>query len=123
MQKADRNAIATAAALGSLRPTQTTTPVERSRVGRAWPAVVQLWRTWRERELQRRELSTMSPRDFGDLAVPPSLLKEELRRWPWQKPSQQWSQIKANRGAQKDAMAGPDELGAGFRHRRDRVRG
>ena len=39
---------------------------------------------WRERERHRRELTTMSVRDFGDIAVPPGLIREEQARWPWQ---------------------------------------
>jgi uncharacterized protein YjiS (DUF1127 family) len=72
------------------------------RVFSAWAAIARLLRTWRMRELQRRELSTMSPRDFGDLAVPQSLAKEEIRRWPWQKSSPQWSQITNKRGGRYD---------------------
>ena len=34
---------------------------------------------WRERERHRRELTTMSVRDFGDIAVPPGLIREEQR--------------------------------------------
>jgi uncharacterized protein YjiS (DUF1127 family) len=43
------------------------------------PAVsfLRLLATWRERERHRRELSRMSVRDFGDIAVPPSLIREE----------------------------------------------
>ena len=52
---------------------------------------------WWERERQRRELSMMRARDFGDLAVPPSLVIEELRRWPWQKPNSQWGEVAAGR--------------------------
>lgn len=62
----------------------------------AWAAVARLVRSWRERELQRQALAMMSPRDFGDLAVPRSLVREELRCWPWQKSSRQWGEI-ANR--------------------------
>jgi uncharacterized protein YjiS (DUF1127 family) len=52
---------------------------------------------WWERERQRRELSTMRARDFGDLTVPPSLVIEELRRWPWQKQNSQWGEVAAGR--------------------------
>ena len=48
---------------------------------------------WWRRERERRELAAMNPRDFGDLTVPPSLVSDELRRWPWQRPSPQWGQI------------------------------
>lgn len=50
---------------------------------------------WRERERERRELATMASRDFGDLAVPPGLIREELRRWPWQARSQVWNALAA----------------------------
>jgi hypothetical protein len=40
----------------------------------------------------------LSPRDFGDLAVPQSLVKEEISRWPWQQLSHQWSQVTDKRG-------------------------
>jgi hypothetical protein len=44
----------------------------------------------------------LSPRDFGDLAVPQSLVKEEISRWPWQQSSQQWSQVTEKRGDPHD---------------------
>ena len=44
-----------------------------------------LLRTWHERERQRRELSMMSRRDFGDLPLSPGLVRDDIRRWPWQK--------------------------------------
>ena len=50
---------------------------------------------WRERERERRELAMMSIRDFGDLAVPPGLVREELRRWPWQAWGQGWNALAA----------------------------
>ena len=56
-----------------------------SRVASVWVVIARLLRTWQRRELQRRELSVLSSRDFGDLAVPQSLINEEIRRWPWQK--------------------------------------
>jgi uncharacterized protein YjiS (DUF1127 family) len=46
-----------------------------------------IFRAWREHERQRSELSKMCPRDFGDLSVPPGLVRDELRRWPWQEHS------------------------------------
>lgn len=46
--------------------------------------VFRLLARWRERERHRRELARMSVRDFGDIAVPPSLIREEQARWPWQ---------------------------------------
>lgn len=47
-------------------------------------------RCWRQRQQFRRELRSMSARDFSALKVPPSLVAAELRRWSWQKPSPQW---------------------------------
>jgi len=67
-------------------------------IGRAMRWVRATYRVlsgWWERERQRRELSMMRARDFGDLAVPPSLVIEELRRWPWQKPNSQWGEVAA----------------------------
>jgi hypothetical protein len=32
----------------------------------------------------------MSARDFHNLKVPPGLVADELRRWPWQELSRQW---------------------------------
>jgi uncharacterized protein YjiS (DUF1127 family) len=98
MQVQGRSAKSTAAAVEE-RAFNTLEATARSRVTSAWMAIAQLLRTWWRRELQRRELSMLSPRDFGDLAVPQSLVSEEIRRWPWQKPSQQWSQVTDKRGS------------------------
>ena len=103
MKNLDRSENSTAAAVEWRAPAKTTTKATaQPRVLSAWAAIARLLRTWRMRELQRRELSTMSPRDFGDLAVPQSLAKEEIRRWPWQKSSPQWSQITNKRGGRYD---------------------
>jgi hypothetical protein len=48
---------------------------------------------WSERERLRRELAGMRSRDFGDLAVPPGLIEDEKRRWPWHGWSPEWSSI------------------------------
>ena len=56
-----------------------------------------MWCQWRKRERLRRELSQMSPRDFGDLTMPPSLVRDEVRRWPWQPQSQQWGLLAPGR--------------------------
>ena len=77
-----------------------------SRVASVWVVIARLLRTWQRRELQRRELSVLSSRDFGDLAVPQSLINEEIRRWPWQKWSQQWSQVTNKRGHPYDGSGG-----------------
>jgi uncharacterized protein YjiS (DUF1127 family) len=57
-----------------------------------WP------RLWAERDRQPRELALMSAHDFGDIAVPPSLLRDEARRWPWQRPSAQWAELRTPLG-------------------------
>lgn len=93
MQVQGRSAISTGTAVERRASPNSIDATARSRASSAWMAVVRLLRTWWRRELQRRELSMLSPRDFGDLAVPQSLVSEETRRWPWQKPSQQWSQV------------------------------
>jgi uncharacterized protein YjiS (DUF1127 family) len=98
MQKLERSAISKAAAVEWRRPGNTREATVRSRIAGAWVVIARLLRTWRRRELQRRELSVLSSRDFGDLAVPQSLINEEIRRWPWQKWSQQWSQVTNKRG-------------------------
>jgi uncharacterized protein YjiS (DUF1127 family) len=98
MQKLERSAISKAAAVEWRRPGNTREATVRSRIASAWVLIARLLRTWRRRELQRRELSVLSSRDFGDLAVPQSLINEEIRRWPWQKWSQQWSQVTNERG-------------------------
>jgi len=36
----------------------------------------------------------MSPGDFGDLQIPPGMIFEECRRWPWQNVSPQWRTIR-----------------------------
>jgi uncharacterized protein YjiS (DUF1127 family) len=60
-------------------------------------------RRWIERNRERAELAAMSARDFGDLAVPDSLIRSEVRRWPWQEPSPQW---RALRVARRDSDLG-----------------
>jgi uncharacterized protein YjiS (DUF1127 family) len=106
MQKRDRSAISKAAAVKWWRPDNTREATVRSRIASAWVVIARLLRTWRRRELQRRELSRLSSRDFGDLAVPQSLINEEIRRWPWQKWSQQWSQVTNKRGHPYDGNGG-----------------
>jgi hypothetical protein len=66
-------------------------------------------RVWYRRECERYELSRMRLRDFGDLPVPPDLICEETRRWPWQKPSPQWSQIDAWRGSGRERSTAQQE--------------
>jgi uncharacterized protein YjiS (DUF1127 family) len=79
------------------------------RVMRSVRATYRVLHGWWEREGQRRELSAMRARDFGDLAVPPSLVIEELRRWPWQKPNSQWGEVAAGR-RNSNAEDGSDGL-------------
>lgn len=107
MQVQDRSAIPMAATVQGRASASTIAATARSRVRSAWVAVVSLVRAWRRRELQRRELSMLSPRDFGDLTVSQSLVKEEIRRWPWQKSSQQWSQVTGKRGDRYDGSNQP----------------
>ena len=98
MQELERGAILKTAAVEWRTPGNTREATVRSRIASACVVIARLLRTWRRRELQRRELSVLSSRDFGDLAVPQSLITEEIRRWPWQKWSQQWSQVTNKRG-------------------------
>lgn len=51
----------------------------------AFTAVARVFHRWFERERERRELATMSPRDFGELGVPFSAIRDEVNRWPWQR--------------------------------------
>jgi len=53
-----------------------------------------LLRGWRDRTRQRRELARLHSRDFGALPVPDNLLAEESRKWPWQRFSPQWAEIR-----------------------------
>jgi hypothetical protein len=65
---------------------------------------------WRQ-ERQRRELAAMRGRDFGDLTVPPSLVTDELRRWPWQVSSPQWGAVAAGRrGGEGEAGGKPLDI-------------
>jgi uncharacterized protein YjiS (DUF1127 family) len=65
----------------------------RARTLPLFAAILDTLRQWRERSRERRELSQLTARDFGDLAVPPSLLANETGRWPWQKPSLGWGAV------------------------------
>jgi uncharacterized protein YjiS (DUF1127 family) len=68
------------------------------RRGRSRPAgLLAILRRWAERERERRQLAAMSARDFGDLGVPESLIRDELRRWPWQPTSPQWRAVAGTR--------------------------
>lgn len=62
-----------------------------------WRFLIELRRVvrgWRDRTRQRRELARLRSRDFGDLPVPDNLLVEESRKWPWQRFSPQWAEIR-----------------------------
>jgi uncharacterized protein YjiS (DUF1127 family) len=65
------------------------------------PAVqwLRLLARWRERERCRRELAAMTALDFGDIAVPPGLIREEQARWPWQAMSPGWAAISRDKCA------------------------
>jgi uncharacterized protein YjiS (DUF1127 family) len=77
-------------------------------------AVLRQIAKWREQERERRELATMASRDFGDLAIPPGLIREELRRWPWQARSQGWNALAtaAKRPWRTEAEAEATNIGA-----------
>lgn len=47
-------------------------------------STVAVLRLWRDRERERRELATLSARDLHEIGASPSLVRFELRRWPWQ---------------------------------------
>ena len=68
---------------------------------RATPSVLAtIWSLlleWSQRQRERQQLSRMSSRDFGDLAIPSNLIRGEARRWPWQKPLSHWTAIRAGR--------------------------
>jgi len=69
-----------------------------SRVLAKWVGfIVGVFQTWFSRQQSRRELAQMSRRDFGDICVPPGLIGEEARRWPWQSSSEGWGAIRRNR--------------------------
>lgn len=86
MQGARDRALATVMSEPWRTPPETA-PTIRSRLYAASAAFTGLIRIWREREQLRRELASMSQRDFGDLAVPAGAVRDEARRWPWQKVS------------------------------------
>ena len=69
-------------------------------------AIRRLLRCWRERARERLDLSMLGARDFGDLAVPRSLIVDELRKWPWQRFSQQWGEIRST--SQPPSVNGTD---------------
>jgi hypothetical protein len=85
----------------------TSAPVSETGQRQRIAAALALLRSWREHGDARRELSTLSARDFRALKVPPGLVSDELRRWPWQGPSPQWRTV----GAKWSALNGdgPDD--------------
>jgi uncharacterized protein YjiS (DUF1127 family) len=62
-------------------------------MSRAVVRLLSLLASWREREGHRRELAKMSIRDFGDIAVPPSLIREEQAGWSWQAVNPGWAAL------------------------------
>ena len=97
METLNRRAIRASRAVEWRTPADTMEAIARGHISGVWTAFVRLLRTWRERQRERRELSLMLPRDFGDLPVPPGLIADEIRRWPWQKASQEWSEVARDR--------------------------
>jgi len=63
-------------------------------------AILGALRAWRQRVCDRQALAAMGIRDLGDLAVPPSLIRDELRRRWWQQASPQWGEVRATAGTQ-----------------------
>jgi uncharacterized protein YjiS (DUF1127 family) len=51
-----------------------------------------LWKRARE----RRELVAMRDSDLRDLSIPQSLVADEARRWPWQRQSPRWANLRAD---------------------------
>jgi uncharacterized protein YjiS (DUF1127 family) len=97
MHTSHRDAVFASRAVAWREPAGPGAARARSRLAEIWTAFIRLLCQWRKRQKLRRELSLMSPRDFGDLAVPPSLVRDELRRWPWQDQSREWGQLAPRR--------------------------
>jgi uncharacterized protein YjiS (DUF1127 family) len=97
MHTSNNNAVFTSRAIAWPSPSGATAAKTPSHLFKAWAAFVGLLCQWRKQQRLRRELSLMSPRDFGDLAVPPSLVRDELRRWPWQPRSAEWGELAPHR--------------------------
>jgi uncharacterized protein YjiS (DUF1127 family) len=94
----DETLAAIARALGAARPRRQRESARAASGGGRFAALVGWLRELRRRERERRELAAMDASDFGDLAVPPSLLVDEVRRWPWQKSTPQWGAVAAEAG-------------------------
>jgi uncharacterized protein YjiS (DUF1127 family) len=101
MHTSNHDAVFTCRAVAWQAPADATTRRTPPYLSAARAAVVGLLRDWRKQQRLRRELSLMSPRDFGDLAVPPSLVRDELRRWPWQRQSVEWGELAPRRQRSK----------------------
>jgi hypothetical protein len=97
MKTLNHHAVPTAIAVEWRRLSRARTAIVQGCISNIWAKVVWHLRIWRDRQLDRRELSMMSARDFGDLPVPASVIADETRRWPWQTPSPQWSEVYADR--------------------------
>jgi hypothetical protein len=93
-----RRGVATADAGGPVS-NRASRPLSARSVSNGIAAVRGRLRCWWERVELRRELSSMSVRDFGDVKVPPSLTADEVRRWPWQGSSPQWRAAASGRAA------------------------
>jgi uncharacterized protein YjiS (DUF1127 family) len=116
------SAINAAAAAKRLQEVQTTAMVTAAVMRGSVAAIMRALRHWRVRERQRRELSQMKQRDFGDLVVPQSLAVEELRRWPWQKSSPQWGTVRDGQPANGVEERQPRRTALGSLVRRIRLR-
>ncbi len=90
-QKKDNNAIIAAVVRTVDCPVQD--PASRKNDRSRFGVVVRWLRSAWQRERERRELTKVRGPDFGDLPVPPSLVLDELRRWPWQKSSPLWATL------------------------------
>jgi uncharacterized protein YjiS (DUF1127 family) len=78
MARSTRRWIAVALAYWALDPVVSSGVAEAREEHASRPVVrlLGLLARWRERERHRRELATMAPRDFGDIAIPPGLIRE-----------------------------------------------
>jgi uncharacterized protein YjiS (DUF1127 family) len=90
MQRLTPRISAIAAATGDFSTPTFTRPRLARVLGSGVPAalamMVRVLRTWRERERERRELAMLSPRDLDDIGLSFSSVRDEISRWPWQRP-------------------------------------
>jgi uncharacterized protein YjiS (DUF1127 family) len=97
METLNRRAIRASRAVEWRTPADTMEAIARGRISGVWTAFVRLLRTWRERHLERRNLSLMSGRDLADLRIPPGMAAAEASRWLWQQPSPGWQSLQKER--------------------------